>query len=525
MTPKGSPRDPATERGQDLHEISIDEDHNEKAVHSSGASVLSFNSDRNRKDKRGSIVREGATIPVLTRTKTIQTPQPRLKPSNAYLYRLFDPVVECLLWDYMREVLIIVIMLVVLMWAALPLYWGSLAPGLSHAPNFKAWVVDFDGGPLGAFVTESVINSTKGGNRHLDWEVKPASQFSSLQDLAHQVLEEKAWAAITINPGASSTLYIARAYGDYTYDQTKAVTLYVEQARNENAVGQLITPIATELLDKFNITPMSQTLREFNARDIAAYIRAIRAHPDAVETSLESPSALAGAWWKTVNLRPWNAAVASPMTIIGQIYLTLFAFILTMMSHRARQRLEAQLTYRSLVALRIGLPLVAYIPISMSYAMLGLFFRAPFDAKFHSGGGFFIYVAYTYMDICALGLACEAAMSILRPDHMTLFLVSWLVVNISTPIEPPEMQARWYRYAYGMPFYNHASAVRTILFDTKNLLGRNAGVLFAWIGLSMVTISLLVWIKRKLTAKADQLRGLAYDVDRPQEVIWSADHV
>jgi hypothetical protein len=74
-------------------------------------------------------------------------------------------------------------------------------------------------------------------------------------------------------------------------------------------------------------------------------------------------------------------------------------------------------------------------------------------------------------------------------------------------------------------YSNHASAVRTILFDTKNLLGRNAGVLFAWIGLSMITISLLVWVKRKLAAQADQLRGLAYDVDRPQEVIWSTEHV
>ncbi|CAE6337829.1 unnamed protein product [Rhizoctonia solani] len=371
-------RGEATERGPGLHEIPIDEDQNEKTVHSSGVSVLSFSEDRNRKDKRELNAQEANVLPALTRTKTIQIsrPRPRPKPSSAHSHQLFDPVMECLLWDYMREVLIIVMMLVVLMWAALPLYWGSLAPGLSHAPNFKAWVVDFDGGPLGAFVTESVINSTKVGNRHLDWEVKPASQFSSLQDLANQVLEEKAWAAITskhINPSASSTLYVARAYGDYTYDQTKAVTLYIEQARNENAAGQLITPIATELLDK--------TLREFNARDIAAYIRAIRAHPDAVETSLESPSALAGAWWKTVNLKPWNAAVASPMTIIGQIYLMLFAFILTVMSHQARQRLEAQLTYRSLVALRIGLPLVAYIPISISYAMLGLFFRAPFDAK------------------------------------------------------------------------------------------------------------------------------------------------
>ncbi|KAH7335972.1 hypothetical protein B0J17DRAFT_769740 [Rhizoctonia solani] len=494
----------------------VEGDHSEKAVHSSGASVLSFSPGRSRKAKqgsgdRGSRGRSPGPHPTLTRTETIQPPRP--KPSSVNLYQLFDPIIEGLLWDYMREVLIIVMVLVVLMWGALPLYWGSLAPGLSHGPNFKAWIVDFDGGPLGAFVTESIMNSTRIGNRHLDWEVKPANQFNSVQDVANQVIEEKAWAAITINPGASSTLYIARAYGDYTYDQTKAVTLYIEQARSENAVGQLVSPIATEILDK--------TLRDFNARDIAAYIRAIRAHPDAVETSLESPSALAGAWWRTVNLRPWNAAVASPMTIVGQIYLTLFAFMITVASHRARQNLEPQLTYKSLVLLRIGLPLVAYIPLSTSYAMLGLFFSAPFDAKFHSGGGFFIYVAYTYMDICALGLACEAAMSILRPDHMTLFLVSWLVVNISTPIEPPEMQARWYRYAYGMPFYNHALAVRTILFDTKNLLGRNAGVLFAWIGLSMVTIPLLIWVQRKPTTKNDQLQHTTYD----HEVIWSVDHV
>ncbi|CCO35322.1 hypothetical protein BN14_09439 [Rhizoctonia solani AG-1 IB] len=194
-------RGEATERGPGLHEIPIDEDQTEKTVHSSGVSVLSFSEDRNRKDKRELNAQEANVLPVLTRTKTIQIsrPRPRPKPSSAHFHQLFDPVMECLLWDYMREVLIIVMMLVVLMWAALPLYWGSLAPGLSHAPNFKAWVVDFDGGPLGAFVTESVINSTKVGNRHLDWEVKPASQFSSLQDLANQVLEEKAWAAITNN--------------------------------------------------------------------------------------------------------------------------------------------------------------------------------------------------------------------------------------------------------------------------------------------------------------------------------------
>lgn len=39
---------------------------------------------------------------------------------------------------------------------------------------------------------------------------------------------------------------------DY-YDPTTAVTLYIEQARNENAVGQLVSPISNQLLDNVSM--------------------------------------------------------------------------------------------------------------------------------------------------------------------------------------------------------------------------------------------------------------------------------
>jgi len=212
------------------------------------------------------------------------------------------------------------------------------------------------------------------------------------------------------------------------------------------------------------------------------------------------------------------------MTVVGQIYLTVFTFILTMATFQARRKLESKLTCVSLVSLRIAFPLIAYLPLSLSYALLSLPFHAPFGTKYTYGAGFFVYLAYIYMDMCALGLACEAAMSILKPQFMTFFLVSWLIVNISTPVEPHEMQSWWYKYGYAMPFYNHATAVRTILFSTKNVLGRNAGVLAAWMGLSVITITALTWMRRRNTIKQERRRVETYGLEKT-EVIWSSEHV
>ena len=45
-------------------------------------------------------------------------------------------------------------------------------------------------------------------------------------------------------------------------------------------------------------------------------------------------------------------------------------------------------------------------------------------------------------------------------------------------------------------YSNHAEAVNTILFNTKNVLGRNAGILIAWIAFSVGATALLTWLGR-----------------------------
>lgn len=142
----------------------------------------------------------------------------------------------------------------------------------------------------------------------------------------------------------------------------------------------------------------------------------------------------------------------------------------------ARTFVEPFLTYRSYIRVRIFIPLAVYLPLSLSYAMVSLPFKLPFDAKwvvsslsslplsssspppyqlrnpaslipptititnnrplrrFSYAAGFFTFAAFIYMGMCALGLALEAMITLLTPRFVPFFLV--LLVRRSSAIAP-----------------------------------------------------------------------------------------
>jgi hypothetical protein len=110
--------------------------------------------------------------------------------------------------------------------------------------------------------------------------------------------------------------------------------------------------------------------------------------------------------------------------------------------------------------------------------------------------------------MCALGLATEAALTLLTPRFIPFFLIPFIVINVSVTVVPNEIQPwvrfylfrfcstvthrllQFYKYGVGFPVANMSQAVRTIIFDTKNHLGRNFGVLLAWAVSNSCAISL-----------------------------------
>ena len=139
----------------------------------------------------------------------------------------------------------------------------------------------------------------------------------------------------------------------------------------------------------------------------------------------------------------------------------------------------------------------------------------------------------------ALGLSLEAMVTLLTPRFIPFFLVLWIigaylsfvnifccvyssvvvnVVNVSVVFFPVEILPTIFRYGYATPFYNVGNATRTILFGTRNqgalppkafscltahsyfsslTVGLNFGVLFAWIGISFITIPLFQGMVRR----------------------------
>ncbi|KAG8700338.1 hypothetical protein FRC11_013024 [Ceratobasidium sp. 423] len=415
-------------------------------------------------------------------------PGSRKPAPEKFAHTVFDPKIAHLRQLYTKIILGTLVLTIVIMWICLPVYWGSLARTNTHAPSLKMWVMDRDGGEIGQTVVRGLLATTQSGTKqHLGWIQVPGDHVDNVGDA---IVDEQAWGAVVINPGASTRLAAARAAGNSSYSPMSAITFYYAQARNEQATGSYVNPLTAQAL--------TQILQQYNARSAASYLSSISGNASALQAVTSAPQTLtAGVWWTTENLRPYNAPVATALTLVGQIYLCIFAFIITMSNDAARGIIGPFLRIRSYLVLRLVVPLVVYIPLSLSFAMISLPFHAPFGAKYTYAGGFFLYFVYTYMGMAALGLATEAMVTILTPRFMAFFLLPLIISNVSVTTMPFDLQPWFFEYGHAFPVFNNSQAVRTILFATKNHLGLNAGVIIGWIALSCITIPLFTILMRK----------------------------
>ncbi|KAH7325194.1 hypothetical protein B0J17DRAFT_682613 [Rhizoctonia solani] len=409
-------------------------------------------------------------------------PGSRMPAPEKFAHTVFDPKIAHLRKVYTKIMLATLALTIITMWICLPVYWGSLARTNTHAPSLKMWVMDRDGGEIGQTVVQGLLATTQSGTKqHLGWLQVPSDHVDNVGDA---IGDEQAWGAVV------ARLVAARSSGNSSYSPMSAITFYYAQARNEQATGSYVNPLTTQAL--------TQILQQYNARSAASYLASISGNASALQAVTSAPQTLtSGVWWTIENLRPYNAPVATALTLVGQIYLCIFAFILTMSNDAARGIFGPFLRLRSYLILRLAVPLILYLPLSLSFAMVSLPFHAPFGAKYTYGGGFFLYFAYTYMGMAALGLATEAMVTILTPRFMAFFLLPLIISNVSVTTMPFDLQPWFYQYGHAFPVFNNSQAVRTILFATKNHLGLNAGVIIGWIALSCVTIPLFTVLMRR----------------------------
>ncbi|TFK54205.1 hypothetical protein OE88DRAFT_1732894 [Heliocybe sulcata] len=390
---------------------------------------------------------------------------------------------------YLKVCVLAVVLVSLTIWAVLPMFWGSEWKPETAIHNLNGWIIDFDGGEIGSYVSQNIY-SLSGPKEQISWHMMPASNFpNGPSDVPQHILQEDAWVIVSINPGATNALNSAAESADASYNGSYAVTMYASEARNENSYRLIMMPM------------MDMTLRNISSYFATRYATQLAGSGiNLVNLLTNAPQVVTSPIsYTTDNVRPFDVEVASAVDFVGLIYLLILAFITVLMNFTARvmvSGLDRRLRLSSLIKLRLAVPPSLYFPISLNYALVSLAFQVPFNRQF-GRGGFVIFWMLAWVGMTALGLAVEALVTILTPKFIPFFLVLWLIANVSVSFYPIELLPTIFRYGYAAPFYNVSRAVRTLVFRTRNQVGLNFGVLFAWIAISCITIPLFQWFMRR----------------------------
>lgn len=154
--------------------------------------------------------------------------------------------------------------------------------------------------------------------------------------------------------------------------------------------------------------------------------------------------------------------------------------------------------------------MAAYSLISFTYSVISLAFQVPFTvppashvyspppggATAYGHATFVVYWLVNYVGMCALGLACENVAMIIGQPWVALWLIFWVITNVSTSFYSLDTAPGFYRWGYAWPLHQVVEASRQLLFDLHSRIGLNVGILFAWTAVNTVLFPFCCYFMR-----------------------------
>ncbi|GAM90109.1 hypothetical protein ANO11243_081490 [Dothideomycetidae sp. 11243] len=402
----------------------------------------------------------------------------------------------------------------------LSIYWATLFHAVKNLNSLVVAVVDFDGlvapyntSGISPIFGPAVMNMARAeiasGKPTLGFIPSFASDFNYDPIQVRQaVYDEKYWAAIIINANATAAATNAINSGDASYDPTGAAQLIFVQARDSSTWNGNIYPILVQFMTSIQAEVGGQWAK--SALSNAASNTTLQ------QNLAKAPSAISpGIGFASFDLRPFAPPQATPSVTVGLIYLIIlsffsFSFYLPIYLKLVSPSGHPPLKFRQMVMVRYFGTMTAYLFLSLAYSLVSLAFLIDFstnnpvrsdtmvavtidgftNAPKFGKSTFVAYWTLNFIGMAALGLACEnVAMTIGQP-WTGLWLIFWVITNVSTSFYAIEVEPHFYYWGYAWPLHQVVEATRTLLFDLHNRLGLNYGVLMAWVGVNTLLFPL-----------------------------------
>ncbi|KAJ9605311.1 hypothetical protein H2200_009968 [Cladophialophora chaetospira] len=410
---------------------------------------------------------------------------------------LFHPSLKSVRKQVAKQWSLTVLILFCFILCVLSLYWAVLFHVPQNLGALTVAVVNFDGtGPyagtkplVGPLVEQLARKQAALPAYALGYRIESPEKYGGDPIAVREaVYKEEIWAAIIVSANATALLQQAVATGNASYEPLGAGQIIVNSARDETTYGNYIDP----QLFEFEINAASvfgeqwiKNVLSNSSLDAAVYSRAPQALNPAIGFSL-------------IDLRPFQPQQATPAVTIGLIYLIIiaffsFSFFLPVYTKFLLPEGHPPMHFWQLILFRLFATTSAYFLMSLAYSLVSLAFLIPFSNDYphndvtnaknpdaYGHGTFVVYWILNWVGMYALGLASENVTMVVGQPWTALWLIFWVITNVSTSFYAIPLAPGFFKFGYAWPLYHIVTASRTILFDTYSRIGLNFGVLFVW---------------------------------------------
>jgi hypothetical protein len=135
------------------------------------------------------------------------------------------------------------------------------------------------------------------------------------------------------------------------------------------------------------------------------------------------------------------------------------------------------LKFPQLIIWRWCATITAYFFLSLAYSFVSMAFQINFthtnsitsetqvtnmmegNPVAYGAGTFVVYWMLNFVGMIALGMACENVAMIVGMPWMGLFLIFWVITNVSTAFYDIEIAPGFYRWGYAWPLHSSKSLI------------------------------------------------------------------
>lgn len=397
---------------------------------------------------------------------------------------------------------------------ALSIYWGSYYERSTRYPNLNFAVINADQkqGDLPAILGPTIeyffVNVTAvqllGTFHIMDYktinEAASNHNISISQEVRRLVHHHKYWAAYYIKENATLNMYEQlKSASNSSSPADSLMEVIYETGQDYNAVANYISVLVQSTMRAYYLyMPQTSYIENLLSTLTSSEINNVITKAPSLLTIIPN--------FKVIDLLPaTNPVIGAPFQI-GIIYLVMFSFFQFIFSIKIHMFVAKKITGFKYIFYRIAASHASYVVIALAYVTLNTAFGISYSNAF-GRLGFLVVWGFAILTISSLGSLIEALALIaiaVKPQLIGFVLLFVAVINMSVVVSPMALCPSFYRYGYAMPVRNSYELLNVAYFDAyKGNMGRNIGILIAWIVVSTLVIIFVMTLLGKKQKKME----------------------